>query len=424
MARFATAERFGVGVTEQAFSKPPAGGGQAVSRIVLGMETTQTTPTPDTATRSRHDDIPDLGPATSQFDANTVPDEARVGAFAERLVADAASTSTTLMTIIGDRLGLYETLSGAGPLGAEEFAQVSGFNARLVTEWLAAQTVAGYVMYDPDELTYELPVEHAAVLSDPASPAYIVAATAIVGGLFQTLDDLERAFRGDGGIEIYDAMDEYARFGVERFFRTSYTHELASVWFCAVRGLTERMERGVRVADVGSGHGASTIAMATAWPRSTVVGFDAHPPSVTVARSRAIEVGNPSNLAFHVADAAYIGPGPFDVVTFFDSLHDMGDPVAALRQARSVLSDDGIVVVVEPWSVDHLEDAIGDPRTRLAFGISTAMCTPGSLAQPGAYGLGTQGGPTRRLELMAQAGFREPAVVADTGFNLVFAARR
>ncbi|MGB3684672.1 MAG: class I SAM-dependent methyltransferase [Ornithinimicrobium sp.] len=384
------------------------------------METTQHPTTHHTST----DGIHGTSPATAQSVAQAALDEARIEAFAERLLNDVASTSTTLMTIIGDRLGLYEALSGAGPVAAEELARVAGLNARLVTEWLAAQTVAGYVMYDPDTLTYELPAEHAAVLSDPESSAYIVAATTIVGGLFQTLDHLERAFHGDGGIEIYDALDEHARFAVERFFRTAYTHELAPSWFSAVSGLIGRLERGIRVADVGSGHGPSTIAMATTWPRSTVTGFDVHSPSVTVARARAIEAGNPTNLAFHVADAAHIGPGPFDVVTFFDSLHDMGDPVAALRQAHSMLVDDGIVVAVEPWSLDHLEDGIGDPRTRMDFGISTAMCTPGSLAQPGAYGLGTQGGPTRRLELMEQAGFREPAVVADTGFNLVLAARR
>lgn len=238
------------------------------------MEITQSPTTHHTSTDGIH------GPsaATTQSDSKEALDEARVELFAERLLNDAASTSTTLMTIIGDRLGLYEALSGAGPLGADELARVAGLNARLVTEWLAAQTVAGYVMYDPDGLTYELPAEHAAVLADTDLPAYIVAATTIVGGLFQTLDHLERAFHGDGGIEIYDALDEHARFAVERFFRTAYTHELAPSWFSAVTGLIERLERGVRVADVGSGHGPSSIAMATTWPYSTVVGFDVHTP--------------------------------------------------------------------------------------------------------------------------------------------------
>ncbi|MGB3828756.1 MAG: class I SAM-dependent methyltransferase [Ornithinimicrobium sp.] len=372
------------------------------------METTTDTTSPSTPTTNQ-------GPTV---------DEAAVEAFVGRLLTDIAGSSTTLMTIVGDRLGLYEALTGAGPTRADTLAEVTGLNERLVTEWLAAQTVAEYVRYDPDTSTYELPAEHAAVLSVADSPAYIVAATAIVGGLFSTLDHLEQAFRGDGGIEIYDALDEHARFGVERFFQTAYTHELASPWFPAVDGLVERMEGGARVADVGSGHGPSSIAMATTWPRSTVIGFDAHSPSVTISRARAIEAGNPANLSFRVADAAQIGPGPFDVVTFFDSLHDMGDPLAALRRAHALLEDDGIVVAVEPWSLDRLEDGIGDPRTRMDFGISTAMCTPGSLAQPGAYGLGTQGGPTRRLELLTEAGFRDAALVIDTGFNLVLAARR
>lgn len=351
-------------------------------------------------------------------------DEAGVEAFVERLLNDIAGTSTTLMTIVGDRLGLYSAMTGAGPLRPEALARATTLNERLVTEWLAAQTVAAYVRYDPHDGTYELPAEHAAVLSVQESPAYVVAATAIVGGLFKTLDHLERAFRGDGGVEIYDVLDEHARFGVERFFHTAYSHELAADWFPAVDGLIDRLEGGARVADVGCGHGPSTVEMARQWPRTTVVGYDVHGPSVTVARARAIEAGDPGNVSFHVADAAQIGPGPFDVVTFFDSLHDLGDPPAALRRAYDLLPDDGIIVAVEPWSLDRLEDGIGDPRTRMDFGISTAMCTPGSLAQTGAYGLGTQGGPSRRLALLEDAGFRDATVAADTGFNLVLTARR
>lgn len=357
--------------------------------------------------------------------ATTPPvDDADVERFAERLLTDVAGSSTTLMTIVGDRLGLYAAMTGAGPIRADQLAAVTGLHPRLVAEWLAAQAVAEYVRYDPRDQTFALPDAHAAVLADADSPAYIVAATAIVGGLFGTLDHLERAFRDDGGVEVYDVLDEHARFGVERFFRTAYTHELASAWFPAVDGLVDVLDAGARVADVGSGHGPSSIVMATTWPRSTVIGYDLHGPSVTVARARALEAGDPPNLSFRVADAAEIGPGPFDVVTYFDALHDMGDPLAALRRAHDLLVDDGIVVAVEPWSLDRLEDGIGDPRTRVDFGISTALCTPGSLAQPGAYGLGTQGGPTRRLELLRAAGFRDALVAADTGFNLVLAARR
>ncbi len=391
------------------------------------METTTYTPDPSassTPAMSPRDER--AAPTATGVDrgSEAAVDEARVEAFVERLLGDLAGTSTTLMTIVGDRLGLYGAMTGVGPITADALARATGLHGRLVTEWLAAQTVAEYVHYDPDAATYELPAEHAAVLSDPDSPAYLVAASAVVGGLFATLDELERAFRGDGGIEIYDALGEHARFGVERFFRTAYTHELVADWFPAVDGLVERLERGARLADVGAGHGASSVVMATAWPRTSVVGFDVHGPSIIVARARAIEAGDPSNLTFRVADATQVGPGPFDVVTFFDSLHDMGDPLAALRRAYDLLVEGGIVVAVEPWSLDRLEDGIGDPRTRLDFGISTAMCTPGSLAQPGAYGLGTQGGPTRRLALLTEAGFRDATVAVDSGFNLVLAARR
>lgn len=388
------------------------------------MATTTNTPVPSAPTPSQRDADPAAASAGAAAPSDTPVDETRVEAFIERLLTDVAGTSTTLMTIVGDRLGLYEAMTGAGPIRADELAAATGLHPRLVTEWLAAQTVAEYVRYDPTAETFELPAEHAAVLSVQDSPAYLIAATAIVGGLFATVDDLERAFRGDGGVEIYDVLDDHARFGVERFFRTAYTHELAADWFPAVDGLVERLEAGARIADVGCGHGPSSVVMASTWPRSTVLGYDLHAASVTVARARAIEAGDPANLSFRVADAAQIGPGPFDVVTFFDSLHDMGDPLAALRRAHELLVDDGFLVVVEPWSLDRLEDGIGDLRTRLDFGVSTAMCTPGSLAQPGAYGLGTQGGPARRLELLEEAGFRDATVAVDTGFNLVLAARR
>jgi SAM-dependent methyltransferase len=350
-------------------------------------------------------------------------DDARVEGFVDRYLHDLAGAATTVMTVVGDRLGLYEALTGAGPVTARALAATTGLHERLVTEWLAAQTVSGYVTYDPDALEYELPAEHALVLSVADSPAYLVAAAEIVAGQYQSLGQLEDAFRGGGGVD-YRELPACLFRGVERFFRTAYTHELVDTWFPAVDGLVERLESGARVADVGCGHGVATVLMAQQWPASTFVGFDFHAPSVTQARARAIEAGSPSNVSFRVADAAEIGPGPFEVVVFFDALHDLGDPPAALRRAHDLLTPDGIVVAVEPWSLDRLEDGIGNPSVRIDYSCSTSLCTPCSLAQPGAYGLGTQGGPAPRLRLLAEAGFRHAVVAADTGFNLVLAARR
>jgi SAM-dependent methyltransferase len=186
--------------------------------------------------------------------------------------------------------------------------------------------------------------------------------------------------------------------------------------------LVDKLTAGARVADVGCGHGVATLLVGEHWPASTVVGFDRHEASIAVARAKAVEAGSPANVSFRVADAAEFGPGPFDVVVFFDSLHDLGDPPAALRRAYASLAEGGIVVAVEPWSTDRLSDGIGNPLVRINYAASTALCTPGSLSQPGAYGLGTQGGPQVRLDLLAEAGFDTPAVAADTGFNLVLAA--
>ncbi|MEU4564474.1 class I SAM-dependent methyltransferase [Actinoplanes sp. NPDC023936] len=344
-------------------------------------------------------------------------DEARVEAFAGQLITDFAGAASTAMTVLGDRLGLYRALTGAGPITAAELARRTGLHPRLVTEWLRQQAVSGYLTIDGD--TYELPLEHALALSVVDSPAYLVAAGEIIAGYFQSLENLEVAFRGTGGLSG-DEVPGCTYHGIERYFRTAYVNQLAQAWFPAVPGLIAKLEAGARIADVGCGHGFASLLIGRAWPSSTVAGFDLHEPSVATARARAIEAGSPANVSFHVADSAGVaGHGPFDVVVFFDALHDMGDPVAALRAAHASLNPGGIVVAVEPWSADDWTSTIGMPITRIGYASSTALCTPTSLGQPGAYGLGTLGGPSTRLALLAEAGFENPIVAADTGFNLV-----
>jgi Methyltransferase domain/Rv2258c-like winged HTH domain len=347
-------------------------------------------------------------------------DTAAVEAFAGRVLTDFAGAAGTAMTVIGDRLGLYAALTGAGPTTAGELAGRTGLHPRLVAEWLGAQTVSGYVRYDPSTDTYELTDEHAMALSVVGSPAYVIGAAEVIAGQFSTLRHLEGAFRGDGGID-YHAFGHTVAHGIERFFRTAYTHQLAQLWFPAVDGLVERLDDGVRVADVGCGHGAATLIMARTWPRSEFVGFDSDEPSITVARSRATDE---TNVAFRVGEASVLEPGSFQVVTYFDALHDLGDPLGALRRAYELLSPGGIVVAVEPWSTDRLEDGIDNPIARIDYAISTSLCTPTSLAQPVAYGLGTSGGPTRRLRLLTEAGFVAARVAVDTGQNLVLTATK
>ncbi|MEU4691567.1 class I SAM-dependent methyltransferase [Actinoplanes sp. NPDC023714] len=357
---------------------------------------------------------------TTETHQTPTVDEARVEAFAGQLITDFAGAATSAMTVLGDRLGLYRTMTGIGPITASALAERTGLHPALVGEWLRQQAVSGYLTSDGD--TFELPVEHALALSVVDSPAYLVAAGDIIAGYFQSLEHLEVAFRGDGGL-AGDEVPGCTYHGIERYFRTAYVNQLAQTWFPAVPGLVAKLEAGARVADVGCGHGFASMLVGSTWPNSTVTGFDYHEPSIATARARAVEAG--SGVSFHVADAAAIGAhGPFDVVVFFDSLHDLGDPAAALKAAHDALAPGGVVVAVEPWSADDWTSTIGMPITRIGYAASTALCTPTSLGQPGAYGLGTCGGPGKRLELLAGAGFTDPIVAADTGFNLVMAATK
>ena len=348
-------------------------------------------------------------------------DPSRVEEFVGTLLTDFAGAGTTAMIVLGDRLGLYQALAASGPVTSDELAAATGTHPRLVAEWTAQQVVSGYLVKTGDLV--ELPAEHALALAVVDSPAYVVGAADIVTGWFGSLDQLETAFRGDGGLD-YAAVPHSIHHGIERFFRTAYVNELAQSWFPAVPGLVERLDDGARVADIGCGHGVATRLMARTWPRSSVVGIDFHEPSIAVARAKAVEEGGDGgDVTFRVADSAGIG-GPYDVVTYFDALHDLGDPAASLRAAFAALTPGGILVAVEPWSSDDWESLVGKPDARVNFAASTALCTPTSLAQPGAYGLGNQGGPTPRLRLLAEAGFVGAVVAADTGFNLVFAARK
>jgi 2-polyprenyl-3-methyl-5-hydroxy-6-metoxy-1,4-benzoquinol methylase len=363
-------------------------------------------------------------PAGDSTTTSPVPDIdfAAVEAFVGQVISDFAGAATTAMTVVGDRLGLFDAMTGSGPVTADDLAQRTRLHPRLVTEWLSSQVVSGYLRHDASTGRFELPIEHAMALSVAASPAYVVGAAEVVAGQFTTLKHLERAFRTDGAVDYADFPDTVPH-GIERFFRPAYAHHLVREWFPAVDGLVGKLANGARVADIGSGHGPATLVMAQAWPRATFTGFDLDERVIAVARSRATDAGVATNVTFTVADATGFGPGPYDVVTFFDSLHDLGDPIAVLRRARELLNPGGIVIAVEPWSADRLEDSIGNPIARLNYAISTSMCTPTALAQPGHRGLGNSGGPTRRLELLTAAGFVDARVAMDTGQNLVLTAR-
>ncbi len=363
-------------------------------------------------------------PAGDPADTASVPDIdfAAVEAFAGQVISDFAGAAATAMTVIGDRLGLFDAMTGTGPLSAADLAGRTELHPRLIAEWLSSQVVSGYLRHHGGTDRFELPIEHAMALSVAGSPAYVVGAAEVVAGQFATLGHLERAFRTDGAVD-YAHFPDTATHGIERFFRTAYVHHLVQEWFPSVEDLVGKLVDGANVADIGCGHGPATLVMAQAWPRSAFTGFDLDERAITVARCRATEAGAPDTVSFTVADATGFGPGPYDVVTFFDALHDLGDPVAVLRRAHEQLRPGGIIVAVEPWSTDRLDDSIGNPIAKLDFAISTSMCTPTSLAQPGSYALGTCGGPSRRLQLLTDAGFIDARVAVDTGQNLVLTAR-
>lgn len=348
-------------------------------------------------------------------------DQEKLDAFLGQFVTDAAAAESAVCAYLGDRLGLYEALAGAGPLTPAELAERTETHERYVREWLANQAAGGYVTYDPDHSTFALPPEQAAVLADPDSPVHLTGIFEIVAAMWAATDKVTEAFRTGDGVGWHEHDPRLYR-GVERLFGPIYRHQLLDDWLPALDGVTARLEAGARVADVGCGHGASTLAMARAYPNTRFVGFDYHPESIAAASKAAAEAGVGDHVAFEVAEAdSFPGTG-YDLVCMFDCLHDMGAPVAAAAHARETLADDGTLLLVEPMAGDELADNL-NPVSRLYYAGSVFLCTPSSLAQDGAMGLGAQAGETRLRELLTDAGFTRIRRAADTPFNIVLEAR-
>jgi 2-polyprenyl-3-methyl-5-hydroxy-6-metoxy-1,4-benzoquinol methylase len=341
--------------------------------------------------------------------------------FVFRAVDEVGATLNTALVVMGDRLGLYRALAGAGGLSPAELAQRTGAAERYVREWLNAQAAGGYVEYDPDSGQYTLPPEQAVALTDPDSPAYLP-------GLFQTalgsvidspkIVDAARSGDGFGWHEHVHDVHE----GCERFFRPGYNASLVAEWLPALDGVVEKLKRGARVADVGCGHGASTILMAQAYPQSTFVGWDYHDGSIETARKRAQEAGVADRVSFQTALASAYSGTDYDLVTMFDCLHDMGDPVGAARHVHGSLKPDGTWMIVEPNAGDRVEDNL-NPIGRTYYGFSTLLCTPASLSQEVGLALGAQAGEARIHDVVQAGGFGGFRRAAETPFNLVFEAR-
>jgi 2-polyprenyl-3-methyl-5-hydroxy-6-metoxy-1,4-benzoquinol methylase len=348
-------------------------------------------------------------------------DQAKLDEFMGKLLHDMGAAATGALVVIGDKLGLYKALAAAGPLSAAELAARTDTAERYVCEWLAAQAAAGYVQYQPETGTYAMTAEQALALADEHSPAFVPGAFEVIASMFKDEPKVSQAFRTGVGVGWHEHSPCLFR-GTERFFRAGYAAHLVPEWLPALTGVCEKLERGAKVADVGCGHGASTIVMARAFPQSTFTGFDYHGPSVERAQAAAREAGVEARCRFEVADAkSYPGTG-YDLVAVFDCLHDMGDPVGVARYVHQSLDADGTWLIVEPYANDSVEGNL-NPVGRIFYSASTMICVPASLSQDVGMALGAQAGEARLRQVVMAGGFSRFRRATATPFNLVLEAR-
>ena len=345
--------------------------------------------------------------------------EDKLNAFLGKAIGDLGASVSAVLVLIGDELGLYTALAGHR-LSAEELARKTGTNARYISEWLANQAAGGYVEYDEADDTYYLTAEQELCLADPKGPVDLAGAYQIVQDLFYVRDRAVENFRSGNGME----WGEHHRclfYGTERFFRGGYNANLIASWLPALDGVVEKLVAGGKAADVGCGHGASTILMAQAFPSSQFVGIDYHGESIETARERAVTAGV-DNASFELADATSYRGDDYDLIAFFDCLHDMADPSGAARHARHALKPEGHCLLVEPFAGDSVAENL-NPVGRLYYGASSLICVPVSLARRGPA-LGAQSGERRLRRVMVDdGGFTRFRRATQTPFNLIFEAR-
>jgi 2-polyprenyl-3-methyl-5-hydroxy-6-metoxy-1,4-benzoquinol methylase len=349
-------------------------------------------------------------------------DEHRVEELMDRMVGNMTGAMVCYGAWLGDELGLYRTLSGAGPVSANELAAMTACHPRLVREWLDGQVAAGLVEFDSDGDRYWLSDEAALVLADDSASVFVARAMNTFASVFLDGEKIKRAFRGDGAV-AWGEHHPCLFSGTEWFFRTGYRAKLATQWIPALDAVDARLRAGAKVADVGCGHGASVIVIASAYPRAEIWGFDLHAPSIDTCRTRADAAGVSDRTHFEVVGAKEY-QGTFDLICFFDCLHDMGDPVGIARYAREHLVADGTVMLVEPFALDgRAVNQRQNPMAAMLYMASTAICTPNSLSQEMGLGLGAQAGEARLRSVFEQAGFSRFRRAAETPLNLILEAR-
>jgi SAM-dependent methyltransferase len=348
-------------------------------------------------------------------------DNAKLDQLIQKGLIDFGATFSAALIVVGDKLGLYKAMAGAGPMTSAELAERASIAERYAREWLAGQAAGGYINYDPRTGRYTLSEEQALLLADENGPAFLPGCFESAIAAIKAEPKITEAFRTGAGVGWHEHDPGLFR-GTERFFRPGYAAHLVSSWIPALDDVEKKLKRGAHVADVGCGHGASTILLAQAYPNSTFIGFDYHEPSILTAREKAAAVGVSDRLSFEVAKAKeYPGKG-YDLVTFFDCLHDMGDPVGAAAHVLETLDADGTWMIVEPMADDRVEQNL-NPIGRIFYCASTFVCTPASLAQEVGLALGAQAGEARLSDVVRKSGFTRFRRATETPFNMILEAR-